>query len=192
MFLNKKNLIIAFSVLSIAALPLSAKSSSNSAKIVDFGRCYMESEFGKREQDNFNQMKDQMENSIKDLSDQLTEVQTKLDDEFIVDSLSPEAEKELNDKKNTLIGELQRYQMQYPQIMQNAQQQSVYAFAERVKAASKDLAKEKSYSLIMNKDQVFHYTEELDVTSDVIVRLDSMYKTENAKAANELAKKNTK
>lgn len=190
MFFNKKNLLTCVAVLSTAALPLTAKN-NESARVVDFAKCYTSSQFGIREQNSFNQMKEQMEKAIKDLNDQMTETSAKLDDEFVRDALSPEAEKELQEKMQTLTGELQRYQQQYYYMLQQANMKTMNVMAEKVKAASTALAKQKKYSIILNKDQVFHYTEELDVTEDVISKLDEMFEKETAnleKVKKELSK----
>ena len=56
MFLNMNKLLKCVPFLLVAITPLTA-----STKVVDFGKCFTESEFGKKAQASFNQMKEQME-----------------------------------------------------------------------------------------------------------------------------------
>ena len=185
---NKKSLLTCMAVLAVATTPAFARG-SDSARVVDFSKCYSESSYGKREQESNNQMKEQMEKAIQELNAQLTETSSKLNDEFVRDSLSPEAEKELQDKMQTLSGELQRYQQQYYYMMQQANYKTMNVMAEQIKKAAKLVAEKKGYALVMNKDQVFHYTENLDVTESVITELDSMFKAEATEAAKKEAAK---
>jgi len=192
MFFNKRNLLTSCVVFTIATMPLMAKQSADTARIVDFGKCYTDSQYGKREQENFTSMKNQMEAAIKELSDQMTEASAKLDDEFTRDSLSPEAEKKLQEEMQTLSSELQRYQQQYYYMLQQANMKTMNIMADKIKEASGNIAKENHYSLIVNKEQVFHCTPDLEITGEVIVKLDEMFKkeTENMeKVKTELSKK---
>lgn len=191
MFFSKNLLMTTLCVLSFSTAALSAKAPANAARITDFRRCFMESELGLKEQESFKAMQEQMEKSIKEVTDQLTDIQAKLSDEDVRDSLSKEAEDELMAKQKTLTGELQRYQMQFPQILQQAQNQAFYNFREKVKAAASELAAEKKYGCILNEEQAFFYKEELDVTDAVIAKLNKIHQAEikqEEKASAEAAK----
>lgn len=190
--MNKKLMMITLGSLSLLASPLSAKASANTARFVDFRKCFLESNFGKQEQERFQEMQTQMEKSIKDLTAQLTEVQEKLNDEDVRDALSKKAEEELQEKQNTLTAELQRYQMQFPQILQQAQSQSFYMVREKAKNAATELATEKKLGCILSEDQAFFYKAELDVTAQVIEKLNKLYEKESqeASAKAELEKNN--
>ncbi|MCH9616849.1 MAG: hypothetical protein SP4CHLAM5_01230 [Chlamydiia bacterium] len=190
MFFNKKLLMTTVCALTLSTATLAAKVPANAARVTDFRRCFMESELGKKEQENFKVMQEQMEKSVKEVTDQLTDIQAKLADEDIMDSLSKEAEDELKAKQATLTGELQRYQMQFPQILQQAQNQTFYQFREKVKAAATELAAEKKYGCILNEEQAFFYKAELDVTDAVIAKLDKMHEQEAEKAKVDAAKAN--
>jgi Skp family chaperone for outer membrane proteins len=182
MFFNKKLLMTTVCALTLSSVSLIAKVPANAARVTDFRRCFMESELGKQEQESFKAMQEQMEKSVKEVTDQLTDIGAKLADEDILDSLSKEAEDELKAKQATLAGELQRYQMQFPQILQQAQNQSFYNFREKVKVAAAELASEKKYGCILNEEQAFFYKAELDVTDAVIAKLDKMNEEEAKKA----------
>ncbi len=174
--------------LSLLAAPLSAKSTASTPRFADFRRCFMESEFGKKEQENLQEMQKQMEKSIGDLSAQIKEVQDKLANEDVLDSLSEEAVANLKTQQDTLMGEMQRYQMQFPQIVQQAQSQSVFAVREKAKEAAKELAAEKKYSAVLNEDQAFFFEAKLDVTDEVIKKLNAKFEQEQKEESAKVAK----
>jgi Skp family chaperone for outer membrane proteins len=68
-------------------------------------------------------------------------------------------------------------------MLQQANMKTMQTMSEKVKEASHTIAQEKKYPLIMNQEQVFHYTSDLDITSEVISKLDEMYVTEEAALA---------
>lgn len=189
----KKFFLSSVTALALATTPAMAKATAQAARVVDFTKCYSESSYGQKEQEANNQMKDQMEKAINELNSQLSETSEKLNDEAVRDSLSPEAEKELQQKMQTLSAELQRYQQQYYYMMQQAQYRTMNIMADHIKKASTNVAKANGYDLIINKDQVFHFTTDLDVTSAVIKELDAMFKADNAKSeSSALPKKEAK
>ena len=161
--------------LSLLAAPLSAKTTASTPRFADFRRCFMESDLGKREQERLQDMQQQMEKSIQDLSAQIKEVQEKLANEDTLDSMSEEAVANLKKEQETLMGEMQRYQMQFPQIIQQAQSQSIFAVREKANKAAKELAQEKKYSAVLNEEQAFFFEEKLDVTDQVISKLNAQF-----------------
>ena len=177
LLLNKKLLTLTAALVAIT-LPISAEQPESAARIVDFAKCYTDSKYGKKEQENLEMMKSQMEKAMRELNDQLTETSAKLNDEHVLDSLSPEAEKELKDKLEVLTGEMQRGQQQFYYMMQQANMKTMNTIAEKIKAASKELAKKNDYKLIINKDQVFFLSDNLEITEDMITHMDSMYEKE--------------
>ena len=70
--------------------------------VVNFGKCIETSKYGQHEQKQFETIKNQMQKAIQDLDEQLNATATKLQDKDFLDSLSPEAEKEL--KQNYIVG----------------------------------------------------------------------------------------
>ena len=153
---------------------------NNLVRVVDFAKCSKDSSFGKKEQEHFNQMKDQLEKIIHDLSIQIKETTAKLNNPFVLASLPPDDEKALKNKGQTLSLELQRIQQQSYHRLQQAHMKIIALMSEKIRQASHTLSKEKKYPLIMNHEQVFHYTPDLDVTSEIISELNKMFDAENA------------
>ena len=146
--------------------------------IVNFGKCIETSKYGQFEQKQFETIRNQMQKSIQDLDEQLNASATKLQDKDFLDSLSPEAETELKQKFSQLGEELQRYQSQYYQIMQQANMKLMHTVAELINEASSNVAKKAHLSLVLNKDAAFHYMETLDITDEVIVDMDKKFDKE--------------
>ena len=146
--------------------------------IVNFGKCIETSKYGQFEQKQFETIRVQMQKSIQDLDEQLNASATKLQDKDFIDSLSPEAEHELKQKFQQLGEELQRYQSQYYQIMQQANMKLMQTVAELINEASGNVAKKAHLSLVLNKDAAFHYMDTLDITDEVILDMDKKFDKE--------------
>ena len=146
--------------------------------VVNFGKCIETSKYGQHEQKQFETIKNQMQKAIQDLDEQLNATATKLQDKDFLDSLSPEAEKELKQKFQNLGEELQRYQAQYYQIMQQANMKLMHTVAELINEASENVAKKAHLSLVLNKDAAFHYMATLDITDEVIGEMDKKFDKE--------------
>lgn len=146
--------------------------------IVNFGKCIESSKYGQFEQKQFETIRTQMQKAIEDLDGQLNAAATKLSDKDFIDSLSPEAEQELKQKFQGLGEELQRYQSQYYQIMQQANMKLMHTVAELINEASANVAKKAHLSLVLNKDAAFHYMDTLDITDEVILDMDKKFEKE--------------
>ena len=171
-------------ILSIALFATSAVSASeeNAQKIgvVNFAECLGNSKFGKQEQDNFENLRTQMENLVKDTENQLKEISGKLQDPEHLDSLSPEGEQELKTKFQMLSQEMQKYQYQYQQVMQQAQMKMIQTIQTRVAAAAESVKKSYNYTDILNKDACFAFTD--DITNLVLEQMDKNFDVENTAA----------
>jgi outer membrane protein len=146
--------------------------------IVNFGKCIETSKYGQYEQKQFETIRGQMQKSIQDLDEQLNATATKLQDKDFIDSLSPEAEKELKIKFQNLGEELNRYQSQYYQIMQQANMKLMHTVADLINEASEQVAKKAHLSLVLNKDAAFHFSSALDITDEVIKEMDGKFEKE--------------
>ena len=158
--------------------------------IVDFGRIMEKSKYGQKEQQEFESIQNQMQKGMQDLSKQLSETAAKLEDQEVLDALSPEAEKELQIKFQALNEDLNRYQNQFYQVMQQANMRVVQSMSSRVKEASQAVSKKSKCSLIINKEAVFHMDNSHDVTDSVISELDLLFaKEESTKALSQTQQK---
>lgn len=147
--------------------------------IVNFNTCVLESEYGKKEQESFEKLRSQMTTLVQDIETKLKTVSEKLNDPDHRDSLSPEAEKQLYVEFQSLNEELNRYQNQFMQVMQQANMQIMQSMADKVAKASEVVAKERKLPLVLNKEMVFYYDEKDDVTDLVVKEMDKRFAREN-------------
>jgi outer membrane protein len=155
--------------------PVKAADKNLNIGVVNFAKCVEVSKHGQSEQKQFESMRVQMQKAIGDLDEQLNATATKLQDKDFLDSLSPEAEKELKMKFQQLNEEMNRYQSQYYQIMQQANMKLMHTVADLINEASETIAKKAHLSLVLNKDAAFHYMSALDITDDVIAEMDKKF-----------------
>lgn len=172
-----------FSCTAIAfALQLSPMNAAESIGIVNFAVCYQDSKLGKQESSNFENVRNQMMALLEDTEKQLKDITSKLNDKDHLDSLSPEGEMELQNKYAMLTQEMDRYQNQYYQILNQAQMRIIQTLTGYVNMAAEKVAEDKHLSFIFNKDLSFYYAPQYDVTNDVIIQMDKMYDQEQKKA----------
>lgn len=168
-------------ILSIALLSTSIASAEEDQTqkigVVNFTECLSNSKFGKQEQENFETLRTQMEDLVKDTEKQLKEVSEKLQDSEHLDSLSPEGEQELKTKFQMLSQEMSKYQNQYYQVLQQANMKMVQIMQTRVTAAAEAVKKKFNYTDILNKDACFAFSD--DITTLVLTQLDSNFDAEH-------------
>jgi outer membrane protein len=171
----------------IASLGLSTAAFSAEAApsigVVNFGNCMSESKLGKQEQASFESLKKQMTSMVEDTEKQLTELSAKFNDPEYLDGLSPEAEEELKVKFRTLNEEMNRYQNQYYQVLNQANMRIVQMMSNGISAASEQVAKDKKLTVVVNKDACFFYNTALDVTPLIVAEMDKNYEKEMKKQA---------
>ncbi|HSX03712.1 MAG TPA: OmpH family outer membrane protein [Rhabdochlamydiaceae bacterium] len=160
------------------------------AGIVNFASCMTESKVGKKEQASFESLKKQMGTLLEDTEKQLNEISTKFNDPEYMDGLSPEAEEELKNKARMLNEEMNRYQQQYYQVLQQANMKILQAMSTNIQAASEKVAKEKQLTMVINKEACFFYTPALDVTSLVVAEMDKTFEVEAKKQSASLENNN--
>lgn len=148
---------------------------ADSMGVVNFTTCVTDSKIGKQEQAQFKAVQDQMEKLMKDLEKQLTDLATKLNDPDYLDSLSPEAENDLKMQFGGLQEEMQRYQNQGMQVMNQANMKLVQSMSEQVMTASAKVASDKKLTFVINKDALFYSLPGTDITPDIIKELDKTF-----------------
>lgn len=171
----------------LAVLGLSAGGFANDTKnvaVVNFATCMTESKVGKQEQASFEKLKNQMTSLVKDTEKQLTDLASKFNDSDYMDGLSPEAEEEMKIKYQQLSEEMNRYQNQYYQALQQANMQIVQNLGANIQEASEKVAKNKKLTMVINKEACFFFTPTLDVTEAVIAEMDKAFEQKNAPVAN--------
>ena len=143
--------------------------------VVNFNTCISDSKLGIQEQASFESLKKQMSNLLEDTEKQLNDLTAKFNDPDYLDGLSPEAEEELKNKFRSLNEELNRYQNQYYQVMNQANMRIIQTLSNSINTASEKVAKDKKLNLILNKEACFYYTPALDITTLVIAEMDKTF-----------------
>lgn len=146
-----------------------------SVGIVNFTTCASESKLGKQEQSSFDSLRKQMSSLLEDTEKQINELAAKFNDPEFLDALSPEAEEELKNKFRSLNEDMNRYQNQYYQVLQQSNMKVMQTLSNSVNTASEKVAKDKKLSLIVNKEACFFTSSALDVTALVIAEMDKNY-----------------
>lgn len=152
-----------------------ASKPTSQISIVDFATCIQQSKYGKREQEGFEGLKKQMHSILDDTEKQLTDVATKLQDPDYLDSVSPEAEQELQMKYRSLQEELGRYQNHYYQILQQANMRMIHSMSSYINRASEQVARAKKIPMVLNREAAFYFDPSLDITGQVIDTMDKDY-----------------
>ncbi len=141
---------------------------------VSFKTVLEKSKIGKEEQAHFDQLRKQMEQSMEKKEKELNDLAPKFSDEYL-DSLTPEAEADLKEKFKTLSQELTQEQNRYYQTLNQANMQVVQKLFDMISDASKAIAKEKGLDLIINDESCFYKADKLDISADIIKKLDEMH-----------------
>lgn len=136
--------------------------------VVNFNNCITESKLGKQEQNAFETMRKQFITLVEDTSKQLQEVSDKLQDKDYLDGLSKEGEEALHTKIGQLQEELNRYQQQYYQFMEQGRYKIMQTVVGGINGAAEELATSKGFTVLLNKEACFYSAPALDITEDVI------------------------
>lgn len=176
-------LITAIGLLSAA----NAAESLPSMGVVNFMNCASNSKLGKQEQAAFDALRKQMTSLLEDTEKQINELATKFNDPEFLDSLSPEAEEEFKNKFRSLNEDLNRYQNQYYQVLQQSNMKVMQTIGNGINVASEKVAKDKKLSLIVSKDSCFFASSSLDITDLIISEMDNKYELDAKQAAQQQA-----
>ena len=174
-----------FSILTLLALTTSALSAASEPKssvgVVNFATCMAESKLGKQEQASFESLKTQMGSLLEDTEKQINEIAGKFNDSEFMDGLSPEAEDEMKNRYRALNEEMNRYQNQYYQVLQQANMKIIQSMGVKIQEAAQQVASKQKLTMVMNKEACFFVTPTLDVTNLVIAEMDRIFDHDEAK-----------
>jgi outer membrane protein len=171
---------LALTVVAVACAAAAPKDGSAGAlKIgtVNFKTCIEQSKIGKSEQVKFEKVKKELELDIEQKEKALNELSPKFSEEYL-DSLTPEAEKDLKEKFQALSQELTEKHNQYYQVLNQKNMQVMQNLFERISTASSSLAKEKQLDLVLNDEACFFKDKALDVSSEIIAIIDAKFEEE--------------
>ena len=170
-----KKILIITVLASLTCCQLSAKETVQMG-FVNFKRCLEESKEGIAERNDFDLLKNQIEETLEKAEQQIKEISQKLDDKDYLDSLSPEAQQELQQQLNTLSVEFDRYQNQYYQVLNQAQYRIIQGISQSISKAAETYRQKKSLLFILNSDSVFASSRDLDCTQAVIDEMNATFK----------------
>ena len=174
--MKKRYLVTAFI---LAGLQLCA--AEQKVGIVNMENVFMETKLGKQEQASFETMRKQFATLLEDTEKQLRDLNDQLSDKDTLEGLSPEGEAEMKNKFAQLSEEMNRYQQQYQQFMQQGQHRIIQSIFGGITQASEKLAAAKGYTMILNKQACFYSAPTLDVTADMIKEMDKNFEEEAKK-----------
>jgi outer membrane protein len=149
---------------------------------VDFKKAIEVSKAGKQQQVSFDALKKQMETVLDEREGKLNEIAEKFNDPDYIDSLSAEAEAELKHKFRVLSQELSQIQNQCYQALNQANMKILQELNDQIVEASKKLAQDGKYDLILNNEGCFFCNSSIDVTDEITKLMDAA--TESAEKAN--------
>lgn len=170
-------LCLASSAFAQTQSPLSTQSPTTG--IVNFKLCVEESKLGKAEQAAFESLKNQMAAVLEKTEKELDDVAAKLSDPEQVDALSAKAEEELKEKFQRLSQDLNRFQNQYYQILNQANFKVLNTLSTKVADAAETVARSRNLNLVLNEEACFFYSKELDITKLVVAEMDKNYVPES-------------
>jgi outer membrane protein len=181
--MKNRFLFILCSAVALSTSAFAANEAPANMGIVNFGSCVTDSKIGKQEQASFEALKKQMATLLEDTEKQLNEINAKFNDPEYLDGLSPEGEEELKTKFRTLSEELNRYQNQYYQVLNQANMRIIQQISGTINAAAEKVAKEKKLTMVVNKEACFFFNPQLEITNLVVAEMDKMFETESKKQA---------
>ncbi len=165
---------ILFSLACFAATYAQAKENWPVA-IVDLETCVTESKTGQEEQKKVKETENQMQTLLKDRQKELEKIANQLNDPDFVDSLSPEAEKELTAQYQKLSEEYGLYQNQLLQVMQQTNMQFYETMLKHVKNAAASVSKDHKKPFIVRKDLCLSFPSSADMTPQIVTAMDRAF-----------------
>lgn len=147
---------------------------------VNSKKCLEESKLGKQEQSNFEKMKKQMESTLQEKERELEEIESKLEDDDYMDSVSDEVASELKRKKRTIRTEGMQLQNQYMQTLQQANVKIFQKLADAIAKASAQVANAAGQQIdaVYTDEATTYFAPHLDVTKDIIAAMNANFDAE--------------
>lgn len=179
--MSKKFLSAIFASLCLAGTSFAADHPT--IGVVNFTTCVTESKHGKKEQENFESLRKQMGSMIENVEAQLKELTAKVGDVEYRDSLSPQAEQELQVQFQNLQEEHARYQNQFYQVLNHANHQLVQKMNQSTSVAAKQVAEKNQLDYVLNKEACFYIRADLDVTDQVISEMNKRFDLDSKKVS---------
>jgi outer membrane protein len=150
--------------------------------IVNTKKCLENSKLGKQEQANFEKMKNQMESVLQEKEKALEDIESKLNDEDYMDSISEDASLELKRKKKLIRNEGMQIQSQYMQTLQQANMKIIQKLTDVISKASEQVAKEavdgQQIDVIFTDEACTYFAPRLDISDRIIAKMNAIFDSE--------------
>ena len=169
-----RNCFLSTALFSLVAASAVASEASNTG-FVNFSSCVTDSKYGKKEQENMENLRKQMSSLIENTEKELREISAKFEDTEYLDTLSPKAEEDLKVKHQALQEDLSRYQQQFYQVLNHANYQMVQKMSSVIATASEKIAEKGELACIVNREACFYIRPDLDVTHSVVLEMDKSF-----------------
>lgn len=166
----------------LVALSTFAFSANEDLKIgvVDFRTCIEKSYLGQAEQQKLEAMRNEMVISLESKEKLLTEILDKLKKPEYLDTLSAKAEEDLQREYAALSEEIQVYQNQAYQALNQAQMKMFQSINEQIAKSAEYLAREHHLDLVLNQETCFYFKRPLELTQLVVQELNRHFQPEVA------------
>ena len=158
--------------------------SASNIGVVNFTNCIMESKYGKNEQGQLESIKQQWSSVIEQTEKELKDVAGKLEDQSYMEGLSVDAAGQLKTKYKTLNEDMAKYQNQLYQVLNQANYIFVQKMVGFINKASSEIAAQKKFSMVVNKEMCFYNKDGLDITKDIVTIMDKNFETEKRLSEN--------
>ncbi|NGX39335.1 MAG: hypothetical protein KR126chlam1_00661 [Chlamydiae bacterium] len=179
--MTRKFFLSFFTLIAFCTAGFAAADAQSSVGVVNFAKCMTESKLGKQEQASFESLKTQMTSLIDDTEKQINVMAEKFNDDDYMDGLSPDAEEEMKSKFRLLNDEMNRYQNQFYQVMNQANMKLVQSMGASIQEASTKVAAEKKLTMVINDEACFFSAPTLNVTQLVITEMDKGFDKSTSK-----------
>jgi outer membrane protein len=185
-FMMKKMFSAAAALALLSSSSLSAhEQPASKVGVVSFEACLSESKYGKKEMENFENIRKQMASMLESTDKELRELHTKREDIDYMDSLSPKADEEMKAKIQELEENKMRYTSQFSQVLQHTNQQMMQKMIGTISIAAEKVAQEHNLDYVLSRDVCFYIRPDRDVTSSVVKEMDNTFELSEAKKTSE-------
>jgi outer membrane protein len=155
--------------------------------IVNTKKCLEESKLGRQEQANVEKMKGQMQSVLQEKERELQDIQSKLDDDDYMDSISDEAASELKRKKRAILNEGMQLQSQYSDAFQKANLKIIQRLTDVIGKASAQVAQDplngQPFDIIFTDEACTYYSPRLDLSDKVVGKMNAIFDAEQKENA---------
>lgn len=139
--------------------------------VVNFATCMEKSHLGKEETNKLESLRNEMIAVYETKQKEFQEVAEKLNNPDYLDTLTQDAEGELQAKAQNLSQELQIMGQQTGQALQQAEMKMYQSVKTEIDNAAAYIAGEKDFDFILNKDSCFYFKRPQDITPLVVKEL---------------------